>query len=269
MAAYWLTEYDKIRRLGKGVFGQAYLCRARDGSLVTVKYPSKESGALDSLIREEAAGDKLTGVNSENFSCPIKVIRAGGKIKAVVTRFAKGRDLQYLYDKALKGNWFNINELDDIMTDMLRTVLLLHNNNVVHRDIKPANIVRDSKGRRTVLIDFGSCSISDSNSLRGSPKYISPELFQISESTKKYPLEVMKRGDIYALGVTMYFLLNGKNPIKADTFQPSKYRSNFISEMGHSDKDFNQIVDRMITNPTQITDFYRLWFRSANSGPSF
>jgi serine/threonine protein kinase len=92
----------------------------------------------------------------------------------------------------------------------------------VHCDVKPANILLDSD-ESPVLTDFGiaymmqqeTASITGQPSpkspemLMGTPDYISPE------QALGQPLD--GRSDIYSLGITLFYLLTGTLPFKADS----------------------------------------------------
>ncbi|HET6251263.1 MAG TPA: serine/threonine-protein kinase [Tepidisphaeraceae bacterium] len=84
----------------------------------------------------------------------------------------------------------------------------LHQHDRVHRDIKPSNIVLTSDGR-IVVTDFGLACATPALSLRqkigvvaGTPAYMAPETFDGVASA---------RSDVYAIGMTAYFLLTGQN----------------------------------------------------------
>ena len=86
---------------------------------------------------------------------------------------------------------------------------------LLHRDIKPGNIMV-SAGTKAKILDLGlSKSIHDTraithaDTLMGTPNYMSPE--QIDR-----PQDVDFRGDMYALGMTLYHMLTGVIPF-ADT----------------------------------------------------
>jgi serine/threonine protein kinase len=78
-----------------------------------------------------------------------------------------------------------------------------HRQGVVHRDIKPANLLLDARGNAWVT-DFGLAKLveredlSQSHDLVGTLRFMAPErLRRVSD----------RRGDIYALGATLYEML--------------------------------------------------------------
>jgi len=97
-----------------------------------------------------------------------------------------------------------------------------HAQGCVHCDIKPANILLDGDGN-VMLSDFGiahmmlretenspqQAIVKAPGMLMGTPDYISPE------QALGQPLD--GRSDVYSLGVTLFFLLAGRLPFKADS----------------------------------------------------
>lgn len=86
-------------------------------------------------------------------------------------------------------------------------VEFMHSKSISHKDIKPANVLIDKYGRLK-LTDFGMASISRStdNYQCGTRNFMAPELWDQEPSKDRYA------ADVFALGVTFYFLASGKVP---------------------------------------------------------
>ena len=90
---------------------------------------------------------------------------------------------------------------------------------IVHRDIKPDNILmaRDSAGNDLAKVaDFGIMSLCEGSTVMGTrplltAPYASPEQWQAQPGSKPDP-----RTDLYALGMTMYEMLTGRLPFRAE-----------------------------------------------------
>ncbi|MGY2260124.1 protein kinase domain-containing protein [Pseudomonas sp. SDO55104_S430] len=113
---------------------------------------------------------------------------------------------------------------------LLKAVGLLHRRQILHRDIKPENLLLGDDGELR-LLDFGlawcpGLSEDQPSTLPGTPSYIAPEGFR---GDKPAPQQ-----DLYAVGVTLYYLLTGHYPYgEIEAFQrprfgvpvnPSRYR---------------------------------------------
>jgi calcium-dependent protein kinase len=103
-----------------------------------------------------------------------------------------------------------------LMEQVLSAMSYLHKNNIVHRDVKPDNMLL--KSRRPLrentlkLIDFGlSCRCKEGQVVRlsaGTPEFISPQAIDGRYDTKT---------DMWSVGVSMYFLLCGYVPFRAQS----------------------------------------------------
>ena len=102
--------------------------------------------------------------------------------------------------------------------DLLKALYYCHKIiKVIHRDIKPDNIMINHNNE-AVLIDFGVSALVDkqeddelSNNM-GSYMFFAPEMFRGKNTQIKVRGE---RTDIWALGVTLYYLLCGRYPFEA------------------------------------------------------
>ncbi|MEZ6060334.1 MAG: protein kinase [Planctomycetaceae bacterium] len=103
------------------------------------------------------------------------------------------------------------------MATVAEAMHFAHSKNIIHRDLKPSNILIDRSDQPRVT-DFGLAKRLDTDSeltgvgvVIGSPSYMSPE--QASGGQRK----VSAASDIYSMGATLYALLTGRPPFRAES----------------------------------------------------
>ncbi len=91
-----------------------------------------------------------------------------------------------------------------------------HKEGIIHRDIKPDNILIARSGAVKVA-DLGLAkameendNITRANAFMGTPQFMCPEQFHDAKS-------VGPEGDVYAMGVTLFYLLTGRSAIPSGT----------------------------------------------------
>ncbi|QJI41372.1 bifunctional protein-serine/threonine kinase/phosphatase [Pseudomonas sp. ADAK2] len=108
----------------------------------------------------------------------------------------------------------------DLAERLLRAVGMLHRRQILHRDIKPENLLLGDDGELR-LLDFGlaycpGLSEDQPCALPGTPSYIAPEAFHGEAPTPQQ--------DLYAVGVTLFFLLTGHYPYgEIEAFQRPRF----------------------------------------------
>ena len=121
--------------------------------------------------------------------------------------------------KTAQGLW-TLAEFQRLAPALISAVGALHRRNLVHRDLKPDNLhLGDDRVLR--LLDFGlafcpGLSHWQPGSPAGTPSFIAPEAFAGAEPAPQQ--------DIYALGVSFFYLLTGHYPYgEVEAFQRPRF----------------------------------------------
>lgn len=134
-----------------------------------------------------------------------------------VMTWHEGATLQQRLDN---GHHFTVNGVAKIGADLLRGLSMLHRLNILHRDIKPANI-HIGADQRLRILDLGvalNTTVNTPEAMEnpGTPSFMAPELFEGSGATIAT--------DVYAAGVTLYYLLTRKYPYgEIEPFQKPRF----------------------------------------------
>ena len=114
-----------------------------------------------------------------------------------------------------------------ITKQLMAAVAYLHDQSIVHRDIKPENILvcGEDEGAgdniRIALADFGLARIiMEEHDVRATPVgtsfYVAPEVIRAIEANGFFPrvstMQELKNIDLWACGVTIFFLISGLPP---------------------------------------------------------
>lgn len=243
---------DKIRKfkivdfLGNGNFGfvfQAYdpfLKADRAIKLIKVSNPTKFVEAVKEAQTLEACRHKhivdvkeVDVVTYEGIPC----------VYIVMELLSKGS-----IQKHLENRFISIYDSCKIIAEALLGLEHAHNNNVLHRDIKPGNILFGDNGEAK-LSDFGLAldyQVDSSDTMGYRPHQ---------------PLEVIdgkpmnKISDIYAMGITLYRLLNNIDVMEFNFSTMDEWRKavkkNEYPErcyLPHIPRKIKRIVNKAINN---------------------
>lgn len=173
-------------------------------------------GGLDALDREVAVMKVLK--RHRNLIELIDVIRQRPpKSKMyIILEMATGGTVQELLDSSPQKRLCEL-QVANLAFQALTGLQYMHGRGVVHRDIKPANLMLTSDGTLKIS-DFGVAErlneykASDNvTRTSGSPAFQAPEI------ARGEPDYSGMKVDVWALGVTIYFLLSGRIPFQGDT----------------------------------------------------
>ena len=208
-----IGKYKILREVGKG--GMAVVYKASDAAsqktvALKVLLPSMVDASTVERFNREA--QCMAGLKHPNIAevCDFGITK-GNHYFAM--EFIEGETLSSMVKR--RGA-LPVDEALDIICQAAEALAYAHGLGIIHRDIKSGNIMVDARGNVKVM-DFGLVQIPGvtrvtvQGSILGTAEYMSPE--QISDQ------EVDIRSDIYSLGITMYEVLTGQPPFKADSFQ--------------------------------------------------
>jgi eukaryotic-like serine/threonine-protein kinase len=211
-----LGRYHLVHELGRGAMGVVY--RARDPMI------NREVALKAIPLAAEFEGDDLVEARAKFF----REAEMAGRLSHphIVTIYDAGEDggVAWIAMELLRGRHL-VEYTDpsrllpfavavDLVARLADALNYAHRNQVVHRDIKPANVMYDPPSGELKITDFGIARLTDSNRTRtgvvlGTPSFMSPEQLQGRAVTGS--------SDLFSLAVTLYQLLTGQLPFRADS----------------------------------------------------
>eukprot|EP00672_Neobodo_designis_P026344 CAMPEP_0174837800 /NCGR_PEP_ID=MMETSP1114-20130205/6989_1 /TAXON_ID=312471 /ORGANISM="Neobodo designis, Strain CCAP 1951/1" /LENGTH=220 /DNA_ID=CAMNT_0016071881 /DNA_START=63 /DNA_END=721 /DNA_ORIENTATION=+ len=185
--------YEKVKVLGSGSFGQAWLVRRKkDAKLLVAKLldlsqmSAKDQKYVEAEIQCLASCHHFAIVRyEEDFSADPKML--------IVMEFADAGDLNMqIKARAAEGfRYFEEHEVGYTFVQLCMALDHVHRNKMLHRDIKGANVLLMSSGL-VKLGDFGfsqqyedTVSGAVAGTFCGTPYYLAPELWKRQKYSKK------------------------------------------------------------------------------------
>ncbi|WP_448058409.1 serine/threonine-protein kinase [Cellulomonas hominis] len=207
--------YRILQTIGEGNHG---ICRRAFHEVFQTEMVQKTIstiGAPDAAVRTSEPAilnlithDRIVKVNEAQWD-PDPELEGLGAVTFVMPYYAEGS----VYGALVEGHRFSVREAVQIAIDVLDGLHHMHTvHALVHRDVKPANVLLEQRRRRGCLADLGSAAFIDPNtgggsSAIGSPLYQAPEARPTGVATP--------RGDVFAVGVMLLEMLNGRFPYEA------------------------------------------------------
>ena len=241
----FLGRYEIREKIGEGGMGNVFV--AWDPELqreVTVKTLNKRGKRHDHFKARFLNEARITGKLEHSGVVPLYHLDYDSRgIPYYVMRLLEGRTLtklidQYHHSKITTSSLEGLRELLRHFIDVCQTIAYAHDHFVVHRDIKPGNIMLGGYGE-TMVIDWGLAKILAGNAATSSEEDDSlddnsgVDLVSLEEDAPNLTViggrlgtfgfqspEYLRTGtsrfsdDIYALGVTLYYLLCDRMPYK-------------------------------------------------------
>lgn len=216
----WYYYDPNSTPLGNGAMGTVYLGFSCSSNQRIAVKRVKDIYANNKLIRERAKQEASLSFSHPNLVqmiglCEVApnygpIFILSGYVAGITLDTHVKEQLNYL------SNEDRIYKISGEICNVLDALQYLHSRGIVHRDVKPSNIMIEN-GSVVKLMDLGIARLNGGNKYStygfiGTPQYAAPEqILRNSEET-----EINAQTDIYALGVSFYELLTGKNPFKSD-----------------------------------------------------
>lgn len=204
------TGYDPVRVLGRGRLGLVMLCRNEAGVEVAVRILGAQPA--DEQAQREFESELRAAAAAGSHPCAAQITR-------VWTDPVQGTCLeqQYCPGGSVADRLAGAGPLDPatVIVGGLRltgALARMHNSGLLHRDVRPANVLLDGEGEW--LLAEGGVAHAARRATAGAgplhdPRYAPRELLGWEDPGPP--------ADVYALGATLYALLEGQPPAAAST----------------------------------------------------
>ena len=199
-----ITEYERMRSLGKGGFGEVFLYKKGDSQVAAKFIPASDERNQECFEREIGNLNSLSHpfiVGFRGFALPSQKTQNNF---VVIMEYISGCSLQDVMKNP--PSWFDNTSKIEIICGIALGMSFVHSKGIIHRDLKPANVLLDEHHLPRVC-DFGSSRLFSTDSTittspNVTPVYEAPELWNRGNYTGKI--------DVYSFGVILYELVTGK-----------------------------------------------------------
>ena len=195
-------RYEIILEIGRGGMGVVF--KAKDTVLdrvVAYKMLSARGNNPQAINWFKREAKSIASLNHQNI---ISIYDFGENEDGyfIVMEYVDGFNLR---DICFENKNFIYSSFKRVFSQISDGLAYAHNQNIIHRDIKPLNIMIN-RGGIVKIMDFGLAKFVEEQNvghsvIKGTPHFMPPE--QIIGK----PVDL--KADIFALGVTMYYLLAG------------------------------------------------------------
>ena len=217
------SKYVKVKLIGSGSFGEAWLCKPRGAG----KLPASEMVVAKIM--------NLPGMSTrdlQNAQCEVGCMGAVDHVNVVhlfesqvcgdelvlIVEFADAGDLRrHIKLRHHEKQYLSESEVMLLFLQILIAMEFVHSSSMLHRDLKTANILITSAGLAKIA-DFGfskqyedTVSSAVAKTVCGTPYYMAPEMWKNARYSS--------RAEVWSLGVILYELFALERPFVSENIK--------------------------------------------------
>ncbi|KAK7992503.1 kinase-like domain-containing protein [Apiospora saccharicola] len=214
---YGPDDFQILRLIGKGTFGQVYQVRKKDSNRIyAMKVLSKKVIVQKKEVAHTVGERNIlvrTAMSESAFIVGLKFSFQTSGDLFLVTDYMSGGELFWHLQK--EGR-FDEKRAKFYIAELILAIQHLHHSDIVYRDLKPENILLDANGH-IALCDFGLSKANltkndTTNTFCGTTEYLAPEVL-LDEAG------YTKMVDFWSLGVLVFEMCCGWSPFYAEDTQ--------------------------------------------------
>lgn len=211
-------KYILVDPIGQGGMGSVFLAKQTRPlqRLVAIKFirPDAEFQSTDQRFDSEWRAMSL--MEHPNIATVFDVGTTEKNHAYFVMEYFPGKPITKFCDQ----RQFNVQQRLELFLSVCRAIQHAHDKGIIHRDIKPSNVLVNMLNDSPVakVIDFGLAKslssrlldrkrLTQAGSVLGTLEYMSPE------QAGPNPELVDERSDVFSLGMLLYELISGVNPL--------------------------------------------------------
>jgi len=215
--AYGPDDFEILKLIGKGTFGQVFQVRKRDTKRIYAMKVLSKKVIVQKKEIQHTIGERNILVRTATTESPFIVgLKFSFQTAAdlyLVTDYMSGGELFWHLQK--EGRFVE-ERAKFYIAELILALRHLHQHDIVYRDLKPENILLDANGH-IALCDFGlskaNLSQGDTtNTFCGTTEYLAPEVLLDEQGYTKMV-------DFWSLGVLVFEMCCGWSPFYAEDTQ--------------------------------------------------
>ena len=213
-------RFEVRKHLGKGAMGTVYLAfdpelnKPEINNEVAIKIPLLQTSDDSTLLERFCREAQATGAMNHPNICGMYEVGEINGTHYISMEYIDGRPLADYIGQDQQPQLPR--QVAGIIRKLAEGLAHAHERGFLHRDLKPTNVMIATNGQPKIM-DFGlarrfgvigDIRLTQSNTIVGSPAYMSPEQARSENDT------LTPASDIYSLGTLFFELLTGELPFK-------------------------------------------------------